>query len=261
MGSLSVGGHSGLLLFWRAEPDALTALLPPPLTATNETQNVMCFLNVTQTGLNMWLEDDAADPEPLRRVHPLNANWHEAIFFVQCALAGEPVRYLVALYKDVDHGVLLGLQNGYHTKLATFHTRFPEADHELSSGTTLRMTASRFGNLVIDATFSASRQVEANAIPRPRTIGIRYFPDVVANEGPLIHDLVGRTMGRPDPTRPTSVVRAWVGAANVQLGDSELEGLAPLRPLQMLDGYYIDVGTLSGPSNTVVLHDYVRREM
>lgn len=256
IGKMSIGAHSGIIAAWRADRRAVEAMLPPPLEPTERTDEVMCFLNVTQTGLNMWLPEDDAPLTPLRTVHSLQANWHEANFFIQCAHRGEPVRYVVVIYKDVDHGVLLGIQNGYPTKLATFHVTFPRPGADVELGRPIRMTASRFDQLVIDARFTPEAPLGADRVPRLRTVGVRYFPDAVGGGPALLHDLVSRTTWRPEPGRPTGIVRAWAGSLDLRIGESELEGLGPLRPLETLPSWFSHLDTLSGPAHTNVLYDH-----
>lgn len=119
------------------------------------------------------------------------------------------------------------------------------------------MVVSRLDRLVMDVSLRLGREVSPTVVPRPRTISARYFPDLLAADGrPLVHDLVTRSMWLATEQRPTGMSRAWSGEATVTLGDSEQEDLGGLRPLEVLEGYFVHIDTFSGATQTAVLHDY-----
>jgi hypothetical protein len=278
IGRPTIGGHSGLLLRWRTDARAVAALLPRPLEPTEESETVMCFLNRTQTGLNLFEPEGDTSHRERRSLNPMHVNWFEAIFFLSCAFESQRTRYTFAIYKDVDHGVLLGLANGYHTKLAQFHVRFPDpgqAGRHAGEATRVRMTVSRFGHLVIDASFTPLKKVSAAEIQSgpavywlASTAGVRYFADQVGFAAlPLVQDIVLREQRTPtmQADAPAVITQAWSGSAKVVLGSSDLEGLGPLAPREVVSAHFIDLPTLSGPRTassipmTRVLFDYISR--
>lgn len=264
----NIGGHTGLLLKWRARRDLVLQLLPPPLEAIDASDEVFCFLNQTQGGLNLFQGDDSA--LTLLRVNPQHLNWNEAIFYIQCRFGDMYGQYIPLIYKDVDHGVLLGHQNGWHTKLVTFHRTFPMpafAERELRPGSVVRFVVSRLNHMLVSASLRIDRQIDPSEMAlnsRPPLFGIRYFPDVLGGGGrTLVHDLVlrqPRTPGAED--RPAQVTHAWVGTPQLTLGTSDLDELTYFEPLEMLEGHFIHFGTVSGVITkggarlTRVLHAY-----
>lgn len=265
----NVGGHTGMMLRWRADRQKIESLLPPPLEPTDRTEEVYCFLNQTQGGLNLFLGDDQRSA--LLSVEPQHLNWHELILYIQCQFEGAYGQYIPLIYKDVDHGVLLGHQNGWHTKLAAFHRSFPfpaHAEREMRPAATVRMSVSRLDDLLISASLRVEREIDPAQVPmgsaRPPLFGIRYFPDLTRDDGaPLVHDLVLRRPRTPDSqSGPARFSRAWAGKADVVLGTSDLDELDLYRPIEMLEGYFVHLTTLSGvrtPAGermTRVLRDY-----
>lgn len=261
---LAQAGHHGILLRWRADAETVKKLLPPPLEFTPTSDRIYCFLNQTQTGLNKFREAGESGLKHMTRVNPHHVNWHEALFWIPCAYKGMRAHFDYCLYKDEDHGIVLGMFDGFWTKLVTFHKTFPFAtqplNREMAPGTVSRVSVSRFDEKMVEADFTCTQELSAEEIRDEldltgemlNSTGLRYFPDY-ANPGgpPLVHDLVMWNMAAGH------VSRAWRGDVKLTLGTSDYEELHLFEPLEMLPSYYIDLRYKAGPGICKILHDYV----
>ena len=256
-------GHIGILARWRADRRNAEALLPAPLEPSDTTERIYLFLNQTQTALNTHRPAGDVTGEYLRALNPHHVNWHEALFMIPCLCEDKRAVYVFALYKDVDHGVVLGMGDGFWTKLATFHETFPFGPQPLNSqmepGGVARMHVSRFDERIITCQFTAARELSHEqtvaAIDLDELlgdIGVRWWPDYARpGEPPLAHDLVIYDMGRGD------ITRCWEGEIELSFGRSDYEELHLLDPLEMLPSHFIHLEYQAGTSACRVVHDYV----
>jgi hypothetical protein len=256
-------GHVGVLARWRANRHNVEMLLPRPLEPSEASEQIYLFLNRTQTALNTHRPAGDAAGEYLKRLNPYHVNWHEALFMIPCMWDGERAVYVFALYKDVDHGVVLGMADGFWTKLASFHETFPFAPQPLNSvmepGGVARMNVSRFDERIVTCEFTAARELSHEetlaAIDLDELlndIGVRYWPDYARpGEPPLVHDLVLYDMGSGD------ITRCWEGEAELSFGRSDYEELHLLDPVEMLPSHFIYLEYQAGTSACRVIHDYV----
>jgi hypothetical protein len=258
-------GHVGMLMRWRADRETVEKWLPRPLEPTASTDRLYCFLNITQTGVNMWRAPGEAGYDYLRHVTPHHLNWHEALFWIPCQFKGVRLHIGFCIYKDVDHGVVLGMFDGFCTKLARFHVTFPFAaqplNREMQPGSVAQATVSRFDERIITATFTADRELSRDQIAREfdydemlNCAGIRYWPNFADPGGPpLVHDMVMWDMGAGE------IPRAWVGEGRIAFTESDYEELHLFRPIEMLPSYFIYLQYQAGTGLCKVLHDYIER--
>jgi hypothetical protein len=250
---LGQSGHVGMLMRFRADRGNAEALLPPPLEPSESTDRVYLFLNRTQSGLNRHGLDSLA------HLNPNHANWHEALFMVPCLCEGEPSVFVPFLYKDQDHGVPLGMFDGFWTKLATFHATFPfppqPLNSELEPGGVVRFHVSRFDERIVTAQLQAERELapgELDATDLMSVVGVRYWPDYARpGEPPLAHDLVRWRMA------DGVFARAWEGRGTVTFGRSDYEELHLLEPVEMLPSHFVYLQYRAGAGIGSVVHDYV----
>jgi hypothetical protein len=264
-------GHVGILARWRANRTNAERLLPRPLEPSETTDQIYLFLNRTQTGLNTHRPVGAEGADYLRHLNPYHVNWHEALFMIPCLCEGKKAVYVFALYKDVDHGVVLGMADGFWTKLATFHETFPFAPQPLNAvmepGGVARMNVARFDERIIACEFTATRALTHDETVAAidldellNDIGVRYWPDYARpGEPPLVHDLVLYDMsalgdvghGKGD------ISRCWEGEITLSFGRSDYEELHLLDPIEALTSHFIYLEYQGAAGGCRVIHDYV----
>ena len=254
-------GHVGLLLRWRANRANAEAFVPAPLEAAPNTDEIYLFLNQTQTGLNIHQAGGQRGLEHLERLNPSHVNWHEALFMIPCLCDGERGVFVTHLYKDIDHGVVLGVYDGFATKLATFHETFPfpAVGQSVGSAGSASMVVSRLDQRLVTASFVAERELTEAEIAEEieidellNDIGVRFFPDYTQPGGPpLVHDIVMWDMAGG------GIPRAWAGETQLTLSTSDDEELHLLEPIEMLPSHFIHLEYEAGPGGCRVIHDYV----
>jgi hypothetical protein len=260
-------GHVGIMARWRVDRRSAEQLLPRPLQPSDATDRPYLFLNQTQTALNTHRPAGASGMDYLRHVNPYHVNWHEALFMIPCLCEGERSVYVAALYKDVDHGVALGMGDGYWTKLATFHETFPfgpqPLNSELEAGSVVRMHVSRFDERIVTCEFTARRELTPTETRAAidldellNDIGVRYWPDY-ARPGapPLVHDLILYDMGEG------AIPYCWEGEIDLRFGRSGHEELHLLDPIETLTSHFIHLQYQQGTAAGRVVHDYVARPL
>jgi hypothetical protein len=180
-----------------------------------------------------------------------------------CKFEGVRGHVHFCIYKDVDHGIPLGMFDGFATKLASFHKTFPFSaqphNREMGPGGVARATVARFDERIITAQFTGERELSQDEIAAEfdldemlNCFGLRFWPDFTNPGGPpLAHDLVMWDMAAG------KVSRAWIGEGEIAFGESEYEELYLLRPLEMLPSYFIYLEYQAGSGTCSVIHDYV----
>src|SRR5437870_1918757 len=98
-----VGGHTGLLFKWRADRRRILELLPPPLEPIDSSDQVLCLLDQTQGGLNIFEGEEGR--AALVSVSPEHFNWNEALFYIQCRFGDLYGQYIPLIYEEVDKRV------------------------------------------------------------------------------------------------------------------------------------------------------------
>jgi hypothetical protein len=256
----AVAGHIGLLFRWRVNENTVKELLPPPISPVADSDCIYLFLNRTQTGLNLFQANGAE--EQMLELSPHHVNWHEALFWIPCEYNGVRAHYTWCIYKDIDHGVLLGLHNGFNTKLADFSESFTTGgarqSQEPQAGQVLRLKMMRQGERILDATFVTESEMPRAEIDETIRLGdisnslaIRYFPDVTRPDAkPLVHDLVLRQM------RAMDISRAWRGHGTITLSASDYDELNLFEPVEMLGSYFCYLEYTSSPAMCRIIHDY-----
>jgi hypothetical protein len=251
-------GHAGILARWRTNRSNAEMLLPHPLEPNDRTDQIVLFLNKTQTGKSR---------EFILHETPELMNWHEALFMIPCSLSRQPVLFVWALYKDAhfDSGIAQGIFRGFVTKAAQFATLWPFAgqplNRDMAPGHVARMLVSRMGEKIVDCSFKATKELSRAEIDEriDRTellsdVGLRYLPDWAAgSQAPLVHDLVLWPMGEG------AISRAWAGELDLRLGESDADELDLLRPIEMLPSHFIWLRYQEGSGIPRVAHDYVSR--
>lgn len=264
---IAQAGHVGILARWRCDRTAAERLLPAPLEPSADTDKPYLFLNRTQTGLNIFREPGKTGLEHVRSLNPYHVGWHEALFMIPCLCEGKPSVWVQFLYKDCDHGVVLGMFDGFWTKLATFHATFPfrpqPENSVMEPGGIARYHVSRFDERLVTCEFRCERELPAHEIAGEinldellRDVGVRYWPDYARpGEAPLAHDLIIWKMGTG------AIPRAWRGEISLEFGTSDYEELHPLAPIETLPSHFIYLEYGAGPGLCHVVHDYVARPL
>ena len=242
-----------LLIHFKADPRALSALLPEPLTPSDTPDEAF----VWSPHLHCYPVD--SDPTTL---NPARTHYNVAVIGIPCKFQGNRTMYSAFQWCDRDWLVILSWflgpcsklaeieQSGTHPLLATVGSAQTGA-----LGTTLQRTVRRLGDRVMDMSFTPQRDIElADLEFYTRNLPLtseRHIPDLeIPPVGrPALHDLSQMVM------EDASFGQAWAGPATLEFGESDNEDLLPVQPTEVLGGYWLPMGfNLMGIK---VIHNYL----
>jgi hypothetical protein len=260
---LAQAGHAGIFALFRADRERVESLLPWPLEPNDASDIVLMFANQTQTGINLFREDDHG-LDVLARLSPHHITWHEVLFKLYCSYRGQRGMFFPFQYKDRDHSVALGLYDGLVTKLGRIDETYPMEGQPLNDvmapGRIATLSVARHNERIITVRFEAERELPATQVMQRLDLtgewtniyGLRYFPDYTRpDHPPLVHDLIIWDMAS------AALARAWSGTVEVTFGSSDYEELYLLEPLELLESYFVYYEYQAGPGVCRQLHNYL----
>ena len=240
-----------LLVHFRADPEALSALLPAPLEPSERPDEAFLW------SPHLRCHPDDVAPETM---NPGRTHYNVAVIGIPCRLQGRPTMYSAFQWGDRDWLVVVSWFLGACSKLAQIdqtgtHPMYAGGAQSGRVGTKLVRTVSRHGEKLVEIRFSPTRTTDAAALDfytsnLPLTC-MRHIPDLhVPPLGhPLVHDLTQMVM---TDTRFGTVL---AGDADLRFFDADNEDLLPLQPTEVLGGYSIPMGFLL--HGVRIVHSYL----
>ena len=233
--------------FW-ADPDAVTALLPPGMKLDTEAQGhaFAMFLDWQFTGSN----DEIFDPARYQ--------YRETFLLVDALWDHKKVTYCPFIYVDNDSAIARGWAQGYPKKLGTtFQTRSFAAPSAaacpLAPGSKFGASLSAHGERLVDARVVLREAVSdpTTVFNRPTTMR-RYFPqlDATRQDKPAVDEL---TLSLVDDLH---IVDLWSGDAELRIPDVRGEELHTLKPVRVGKGYRYSMSYTV--TDLKILRDYTR---
>ena len=227
---------------FRADPEAVRAVLPPPLEPGPEPDRVT--VRVTEV-----ISVSDGDPDLAYR-QPEATQYGEAIVTVSCRFQGEAGVYLPFIWTDHDWSMLRGWLNGWPKKVAQIrmtrlHPLHPKL-RPLGRGARLGGVLSRHGERILFAGVTLDEPARTEELPRLGTyFGVRYLPDVDPHRPPALHEIVRiQTTGR-------TVADVWKGSGELRFYPAENEELVPLAPRRIESAFFFRSGW-TNPGGRVV---------
>jgi acetoacetate decarboxylase len=105
------------------------------------------------------------------------------------------------------------------------------------------------GERIAEGSLIFTRQAAPSELPPVRFYLMRHFPDIQNPSKPAVHELAVSEVSN------VSVSDIWAGDADVRFFESDVEEVAALAPVEMLGGFYHNMGlTITGGR---VIHRYV----
>ncbi len=231
-----------LQVVYRADPEAVRAVLPAPLELGPEPDRVT--VRVTEV-----ISVSDADPDLAYR-QPEATQYGEAIVTVSCRFEGEAGVYLPFIWADHDWSLLRGWLNGWPKKVAQIrmtrlHPLHPKL-RPLGPGARLGGVLSRHGERVLFAGVTLEEPGTPEDLPRLGTyFGVRYWPDVDPERPPSVHEVVRVA------TQNRRVTDVWKGSGEVRFYPAENEELLPLSPRRIESAQYFRSGWTNAGGSVV----------
>jgi acetoacetate decarboxylase len=241
-----------LLIHFRSDPEALAQYLPAPLTPYDDSGEAFIW------SPKLTCHPVGMDPAEM---DPAQTGYNVAVIGIPAMFEGRPTMFSAFQWCDRDWLIVLSWFIGATSKGGEFQETFRHPligrigsplDDRL--GTTIRRTVSRFGNRVVDMSYTPERETTMDALSFYTSLlpltGMRHMPDITLPRTgkPAVHDLVQQIM------RDTSFGTPSAGSATLSFGGGPNEELLPIQPRQVLGGYSIPMTMVL--EGIRVIHDY-----
>jgi acetoacetate decarboxylase len=227
--------YSGQMLTieYRADPAAVAELLPDPLRPADDDPGAVAVI---------WADWQSCSDSFEELVDPVRSQYMEVFVVVRCRYRDETYSRCVYIWVDTDFAMVRGHHQGYPKKLGELYltraVRFGRAGPRLEPGGRFGATCSAGARRLIDATFTITGDADsAGFVNGHPMLHHRFFPSIESDGTDSLHELV--TMRGYD----AEVGPCFRGDATIELHPSPTEELERLRPIEMIGGYWREVGT------------------
>ena len=242
-------GTEYLSILYRANPDAVNAYLPEPLSPAPEPG--ICSV-VFSRWTSVWEEK-----KELAFENPERTQYREAAIWAGCSFEGRPGQICLHIWVDNDFSTARGWFMGFPKRLGQVFFTEPHPLNPVmgpvDGGTKLKGYVTSHGERLIEGTMTVRESIAPSALPYPLRaplFHIRHFPSIEAGAPPSVLELV--ELGATDIRLGRE---AWTGNGTLRFFPSDLEEHMPLAPLEVLGGYRFSSGyTYPGGK---VLHRWV----
>lgn len=239
-----------LLFHFRADPEAIAAYLPAPLTPSDPADEAY----VWSPHLVCYPEGVAPEVWPAARSH-----YDVAVIGLPCMLNGERTMFSTFQWCNRDWLVILSWFLGACSKQAEIetsgtHPLLPGMSQDAGVGTWLKRVVSRNGEAVMRMDFAPQRVID------PADLGfytrnlpltcMRHVPDchVPPLGKPLVHDLTQMVMSGLQQGETLA------GEGRLEFCEADNEELMPLAPRETLGAYWMPMGFML--EGVRIVHQY-----
>jgi acetoacetate decarboxylase len=227
--------YSGTLLTveYLTDPNNVRAILPKELDLADEHPGAVAFI---------WADWQSCSTGAEELIDPIRSQYLEAFVVVRCKYKGKTYSRCVAIWVTKDFAIARGWFQGYPKKLGSVAvTRIfnhGKATPRLENGAKLGASLSAYDHRLASAVVTLREPSDGNGFVNGHPmIHSRWMPSLVPGAGNSLDQLI--TMGGVD----ADLGQAWVGEAELTLGDSKWDELSSILPVQeILGGYYREVG-------------------
>lgn len=221
-----------LTLEYRADPDAVAALLPTGVEPAPEEPGAVALI---------WADWQSTSDSLEELLDPVRSQYKECFAVVRCSYRGELFSRCVFIWVDKDFALARGWYQGYPKKLGQIWLTRPvavgRAGPRLEPGGTFGATLAANDRRLAQATFTIAGPSETggfvNALPMLHN---RWLPAIDPATPPALDELVTMSSTGVD------LGPAFAGSFELELFEAPHEELATLRPLSPIAGYWRQVG-------------------
>jgi acetoacetate decarboxylase len=226
--------YSGDLLTveYRTDPSNVASLLPPGVETADEDPGAVAII---------WADWQSCSDSREELLDPVRSQYKECFVVVRCRYGGDTYSRCVYIWVDKDFALARGWYQGYPKKLGSIWMTRPvsvgEAGPRLAPGgvfgATLQANDRRLAEARLQLRGPSDDAGFVNARPMLHS---RWMPAIDPGRGDAFAELV---------TMRSSNVQlgpAWSGTAEIRLFDAPGEEIAALAPLEMIGGYWRQVG-------------------
>jgi acetoacetate decarboxylase len=222
---------------FRADPDAVAAVLPPGLEPLGDGSCSFVFCE--------W--SSAADGDPRVIADPARGQYREAYLSVNALLDGRKVARVPYIWVDNDLSFARGHIQGFPKKMGevaiTRAVRVGRGGPRVEPGARFAGHASSLGQKLVAGAVTLEGPAEEGVVPRALRLPVwhtRLVPDLAGGD-PLVHDLARNLV------TGFECADVWQGAGELELFGSQFEEHAALAPVEVTGGFRCAVAfTITG---------------
>ncbi len=239
--------YSGTMLTveFRTDPAAVAELLPAPLELADDDPGAVAVI---------WADWQSCSDSFEELYDPVRSQYMEVFVVVRCKYEGTHYSRCVYIWVDKDFAMVRGHFQGYPKKMGELYLTRPvnvgKAGPRLAPGGRFGATCAAGGRRLINARFEITGPSDTNgfvnALPM---LHHRVMPAIEADGTDALYEVV--TMRGYDG----EVGPVWGGKAGIELFDSPTEELTRLAPVEMIGGYWREVGTSWRQGTTLARHN------
>ena len=230
-----------LTIEYRTDPANVEALLPPNVGLADDDPGAVAII---------WADWQSCSDSKEELLDPVRSQYKEAFVVVRCSHAGETYSRCVYIWVDKDFALARGWYQGYPKKLGqiwmtrpvTVGRAGPRLEPGGTFGATLAANDRRLADVALTLTGESETGGFVNALPMLHT---RFMPNIDPALPASLDELV--TMR----SRDVDLGPVYVGEATVTLHEAPAEELASLEPIEMIAGYWRQVGATFVGSSSV----------
>ena len=235
--------YSGEMLTveYRTDPDRVAELLPEPLTPAEDDPGAVAVI---------WAEWQSCSDSFEELLDPVRAQYREVFAVVRCGYRGATYSRAAYIWVDKDFAMARGHFQGYPKKMSEIAMTRPvtlgRAGPRLEPGGRFGATLSTWGRRVAEARFTISGTADAPGFVNGHPmLHSRQMPSMEADGTDSLDELV--TMRGYD----ADLGPVYCGDAELQLPECPTEELHRLAPVEMIGGYYRQVGMSMASGTTL----------
>ena len=226
-----------LTIEYRTDPANVEALLPSGVGLAAEDPGAVAII---------WADWQSCSDSGEELLDPVRSQYKEAFVVVRCSHHGETFSRCVYIWVDKDFALARGWYQGYPKKLGQIWMTRPvtvgKAGPRIGAGgrfgATLAANDRRLAEVTLTLTGESDTGGFVNALPMLHS---RWMPNIDPSQPASLDELV--TMRSQD----VELGPVYTGEATVTLHDAPADELASLEPVEMIAGYWRQVGaTFSG---------------
>ena len=221
-----------LTIEYRTDPANVAALLPAGVDPAPEDPGAVALV---------WADWQSCSDSGAELLDPVRSQYKEAFVVVRCSYAGETYSRCVYIWVDKDFALARGWYQGYPKKLGQiWMTRpvsvgraGPRLEPGGAFGATLAANDRRLADVTLTLTGASETGGFVNALPMLHS---RWMPNIDPTQPTSLDELV--TMRSHD----VELGAVFTGTPTVTLFEAPPDELAALTPVEMIAGYWRQVG-------------------
>ena len=221
-----------LTIEYRTDPSNVAALLPPDVEPAEDDPGAVAII---------WADWQSCSDSGDELLDPVRSQYKECFVVVRCRHGDSTYSRCVYIWVDKDFALARGWYQGYPKKLGSIWMTRPvsvgRAGPRLAPGGVLGATLAandrRLADVELTLTGASETGGFVNALPMLHS---RWMPSIDPTASPSLDELV--TMA----SRDVELGPAWTGTPSVTLHAAPGEELASLEPVEMIAGYWRQVG-------------------